>query len=131
MCKRKSSDQNEASTGCVRQTPQLKIKKKKKKKTGCVRETPHIKKVSMGSAREISHIRMKPARDVSMKHPWVKKKNKKIKKGALDVKEKLPHPHPPKRRSQHGMYKRNSPHKKVSMGCIRETPHIKRSAWDV
>ena len=34
-----------------------------------------------------------------------------------------------KKRSQHGMCKRNSPHKnKVSMGCVRETPQIKKEA---
>ena len=59
MCKRNSPDKNEASAGCVRETPCIKIKaardvqeklprfkkKKKKKKasTGCVRETPRIK----------------------------------------------------------------------------------------
>ncbi len=34
-----------------------------------------------------------------------------------------------KKRSQHGMCKRNCPHKnKVSMGCVRETPQIKKEA---
>ena len=34
-----------------------------------------------------------------------------------------------KKRSQHGMCKRNSPHKnKVSMGCVRETPQIKKTS---
>ena len=33
-----------------------------------------------------------------------------------------------KKRSHHGMCKRNSPHKnKVSMGCVRETPQIKKT----
>ena len=75
MCKTNSPDKNEASKGCVRETPQIKKRKKKKKEkmkktitkkrardveekllhknqdsTGCVRETPHIK--------------MKPAWDV-------------------------------------------------------------------
>ena len=43
-----------------------------------------------------------------------------------------------KKRSQHGMCKRNCPHKnKVSMGCVRETPQIKKKkkkkkpTWDV
>ena len=46
MCKRNSPDKKEASTGCVRETPQH----KKEASTGCVRETPQIK--------------MKPAWDV-------------------------------------------------------------------
>ena len=34
-----------------------------------------------------------------------------------------------KQKSQHGMCKRNRPHKnKVSMGCVRETPQIKKEA---
>ena len=31
MCKRNSADKNEASTGSVRETPQIKKKKKRKK----------------------------------------------------------------------------------------------------
>ena len=42
MCKRNTPDKNQASTGCVRQTPL--IKKKKKTSTGSVREIPQIKK---------------------------------------------------------------------------------------
>ena len=34
-----------------------------------------------------------------------------------------------KKRTQHGMFRRNSPHEnKVSMGCVRETPQIKKEA---
>ena len=51
MCKRKSPNTNEASTGRVRENRLIKKKKKKKKvRMGCVRETPQIQ--------------MKPARDV-------------------------------------------------------------------
>ena len=60
MCKRNSPQKNQASMGCVRETPPIKMKtdgmcKRKsadkiKASTGCVRETPQIK--------------MKPARDV-------------------------------------------------------------------
>ena len=32
MCKRNSPDKNEASTGCVRETPQMKNKQQQKKK---------------------------------------------------------------------------------------------------
>ena len=41
MCKKKKPDKNKASTGCVRETPQIKISKKGR--TGCVKETPQIK----------------------------------------------------------------------------------------
>ena len=43
MCNKNSPDKNEASTGCVRETPQIKTEKRKKekKKMGRVRETPH------------------------------------------------------------------------------------------
>ena len=54
MCKRNSLDKNEASTGCVRETPQIKRNKygvwKRNSpdyyffKPACVRETPQIKK---------------------------------------------------------------------------------------
>ena len=37
MCKRNTPDKIEASTECVRETPQKKIEAS----TGCVRETPH------------------------------------------------------------------------------------------
>ena len=47
MFKRNSPDKNKACMGYVRETPPIKKKKKKKKKneasTGCVRETPHSK----------------------------------------------------------------------------------------
>ena len=53
MCKRNSPHENEASTGCVRETAQIKIKpawdkrnssnKKNEASTGCVIETPHRK----------------------------------------------------------------------------------------
>ena len=44
MCKINSPHKYEASTGCVRETPQIKKEGKKKKKKaimGCVRKTPH------------------------------------------------------------------------------------------
>ena len=40
MCKRNSRDKNEASKGCVSETPQM---KKEEDGMGCVRETPHGK----------------------------------------------------------------------------------------
>ena len=44
MCKRNSPDKNEASTGCVRETPQIEKKRKNiGASMGCVRETPHRK----------------------------------------------------------------------------------------
>ena len=42
MCKRNFPDKNEASMGCVGETPQK--KKKKQTNTGCVRETSQVKK---------------------------------------------------------------------------------------
>ena len=54
MCKRNSLDKNEASTGCVRETPQ---KKEKRNKHGmCKRNFPLKKKkknVSTGYARQL------------------------------------------------------------------------------
>ena len=61
MCKRNSPDKNEASTGCVRETPQIKRERPKK------RETPQIKKekeVITGCVRETPPIKMNPAWDV-------------------------------------------------------------------
>ncbi len=46
MCKKKYPDENEASTGCVREIPQI----KKEASTGCARETPQIK---MTLARDV------------------------------------------------------------------------------
>ena len=54
MSKRNSPDKNEASMGCVRETPQIKMKPawdvqdkvprlKKEASIGCVREPPHRK----------------------------------------------------------------------------------------
>ena len=45
MCKRNFPNNNEVSTGCIRETPEIKKKKDKKKatSTGCVRETTQIK----------------------------------------------------------------------------------------
>ena len=56
MCKRNSPDRNKASTGCVRETPRIKmkpagdveeklprLKTKQTNKKGRVRENPHIK----------------------------------------------------------------------------------------
>ena len=46
MCKKNSLQKNQASMGCVRETP-------------CIK-----KEASMGCVRETSHIKMKPAQDV-------------------------------------------------------------------
>ena len=78
MCKRNSPDKNEASTGCVRETPQIKRERETKNKkqnktktkkvsTGYVRETPQIKKekeVITGCVRETPPIKINPAWDV-------------------------------------------------------------------
>ena len=63
----------------------------------------------MRCAREDPDIKMKLAWDVLVELPRLRKS------------------------SQHGMYKRNSPHKnEASTGCVREAPHIKmKPAWDV
>ena len=45
MCKRNSPETNEASTGCVRETPQIKMKPAR---PGCVRETPQLKMKAAG-----------------------------------------------------------------------------------
>ena len=57
MCKINSPHKYEASTGCVRETPQIKKERKKKQKE-------KRKKASMGCVREIPHRNIKPARDV-------------------------------------------------------------------
>ena len=57
MCKINSPHKYEASTGCVRETPQIKKERKKKQKE-------KRKKASMGCVREIPHRKIKPARDV-------------------------------------------------------------------
>ena len=75
MFKRNSPDKNEASIGCVRETPPKKRRKiptekqsqhgmckrnspnKIETSTGCLRETPQIKKeASMGCVRETAQI---------------------------------------------------------------------------
>ena len=86
MFKRNTPDKYEASTGCVRETPQMKnkIKKGKKRRKGnehgmCKRNSPHKKKSqhrrckrnspyknedSMGCVRETPHRKVKPKWDV-------------------------------------------------------------------
>ena len=71
MCKRNFPEKYEASTGCVRETPQMKnkIKKGKKRRKGnehgmCKRNSKHKKKVSTGGVRETPRIKMKTAWDV-------------------------------------------------------------------
>ena len=59
MCERNSPDKNEASMGCVSETPH--IIKKKDASTECVRETPHIQMkpawdVCTGCVRETPQI---------------------------------------------------------------------------
>ena len=81
MCKRNSPDKNEASAGCVRETPQIEKKKKilksqlgmckkkeKKEKHShhgmCKRNSPDKNEASTGCVRETPQIKMKPVRDV-------------------------------------------------------------------
>ena len=76
MCKRNSLDKNEASMGCVRETPQI---KKIEASTGCVTETLQVdfffffffkgkkkkeKKTAQGSVRETPCVKVKTARGV-------------------------------------------------------------------
>ena len=66
MCKRNSPDKNEASTGCVRETPQIKIKSAWEMEE----KLPRLKKeASTGRVRETPHIKIKPAWDVQEKLP--------------------------------------------------------------
>ena len=71
MSLRNSPHKNEASTGCVRETPQNIKKKKEKKKAnfGCVRNSRQKIKASVGCVREAPQIKMKPERDVYEKLP--------------------------------------------------------------
>ncbi len=81
MCKRNSPNKNETSTGCVTETPRIKMKpawdvsekleeKIHKTSTGCVRETPDIRnEASTVSVRETSQVKIKVARDVYEKLP--------------------------------------------------------------
>ena len=60
MCKRNSPDKNEASSGCVRETPRMKMKPEwvfKRKSTDQI-------KANMGGVRETPKIKIKPAWDV-------------------------------------------------------------------
>ena len=68
MCKRNSLDKNEASTKCVRETPQTKVKQAR---GVSVRETQSSDKneASTGSVRETHQIKMKPAWDVYWMKP--------------------------------------------------------------
>ena len=80
MCKRNCPHKNEASTRYVRETPQIKKKKNKKRsqlgmckrnspreksnKQGmCKRNSPQKNKASAGCVRETPRIKMKPAQD--------------------------------------------------------------------
>ena len=81
MCKQNSLQKNQDSTGCVRETPPIKKKRKpardEKKKLPrknknkikcqhgmCKRNSPNKKEASIGCVRETPQIKMKPARDV-------------------------------------------------------------------
>ena len=90
MCKRNFPDKNEASTGCVRETPQIKNKKisqhglckrispgkkelpkfkikklnKKSQHGMCKRNTPQKNKASVGCVIETPQVERKPAWDV-------------------------------------------------------------------
>ena len=61
MCKRNSPDKNEASTGCVRETPHRKMKPA----WDVEEKLPRLKKeTSMRHVRETLHRKIKPAWDV-------------------------------------------------------------------
>ena len=66
MSQRNSPHKNEASTGCVRETPQKLKKKKRRKKAnmGCVRNSSQKIKGSVGCVRETPQVKMNPERDV-------------------------------------------------------------------
>ena len=52
MCKRNSPDKNEASMGCVRETPQI---KNRSQHGMCKRNSAQINKANMGCVRETPH----------------------------------------------------------------------------
>ena len=64
MCMRNSPDKNEASTGCVKETPQIKIKSAWEMEEKLPRFKKKKKKDSMGRVRETPHIKIKPVWDV-------------------------------------------------------------------
>ena len=83
MCKRNSPDlkkrKKEASTGCVRETPQIKkikpawdvyeklptLKRKRESQHGmCKRNSPDKNEANTGCVRETPQIKMKPSWDV-------------------------------------------------------------------
>ena len=63
MCQRNSPDEKkeETSTGCVRETPQI---KKRGQHGMCKRNSQQKSKASMGCVRETTDMKMKLARDV-------------------------------------------------------------------
>ena len=67
MSLRNSPHKNEASMGCVRETPQNYIFFKAN--MGGVRNSPQKIKASVGCVRETPQIKMKPERDVHEKLP--------------------------------------------------------------
>ncbi len=67
MFKRNSPQKNKASTGCVKETPQ--IRKRRSQHGMCKRNSPHKYKASMGCVRETAQIKMKPALAVLEKLP--------------------------------------------------------------
>ena len=50
--------------GCVRETPEMKEKRKKTQHSMCKRTSPDKNEASKGCVRETPLIKMKPARDV-------------------------------------------------------------------
>ena len=125
MCKRNCPDKNEASTGCVRETPQIKLtiivrcERESPRYKGsqhglCKRNSPHKNKVSTGCVRETPLMKMKEPR--LFKRDFADKNE-----NSTGWKREIP---PIRKGIWHGMCKRNSPHKN-SMECIRETPRIK------
>ncbi len=63
ICKRNSPDQIDASIGCVRETPQRKIKEHGMFK----RDSPDKNENNMGCVRETSQINIKPAETPKVK----------------------------------------------------------------
>ena len=66
MFKRDCADIKENSTGCVRETPRI---RKRSRDGMCQRNSPPKNKASMGCVRKTPRIKMKAARDVKVKLP--------------------------------------------------------------
>ena len=64
MCKRNSPDKNEASTGCVRETPQIKRERQKQKQKQKRDKSKKNKQPKNGICKRNSPNKNKPARDV-------------------------------------------------------------------